>query len=343
MNRRTFTKASLLGCGALAIPNINFGKERTADELIIGHGDFQYKVQKDWGTQSPNAFPVKDCHEMVEDAKGRLILLTNETRNNVLIYDKSGKVLSTWGHDFPGAHGLTLHQEGEEEFLYITDTEKGQVYKTTMGGKIVMTLDYPKESGAYSQGSEYHPTETAIGPNGDIYVADGYGKSYVIQYSPKGEYIRHFAGQGEADYQLKQAHGICLDTRKAEPELLVTSRAAQEFKRFSLDGEHLETIATPGCWICRPVIQGNNLYFAVIVTKTWDAFDGLVIVMDENNKVISAPGGSAPSYIDGQLQEIAYDGSTFLNPHDVCIDRDQNIYVPQWASNKTYPVKLERI
>ncbi|WP_317167811.1 hypothetical protein [Cyclobacterium sp. SYSU L10401] len=25
------------------------------------------------------------------------------------------------------------------------------------------------------------------------------------------------------------------------------------------------------------------------------------------------------------------------------VDRDENIYVPQWASQKTYPVKLERV
>jgi len=39
---------------------------------------------------------------MVEDAKGRLFLLTNETKNNVLIYDKSGKLLDAWGTTYPG-------------------------------------------------------------------------------------------------------------------------------------------------------------------------------------------------------------------------------------------------
>ena len=38
-----------------------------------------------------------------------------------------------------------------------------------------------------------------------------------------------------------------------------------------------------------------------------------------------------------------YDDKTFLNPHDVCIDNDDNLYVPQWNSGKTYPLKLIRI
>ena len=38
-----------------------------------------------------------------------------------------------------------------------------------------------------------------------------------------------------------------------------------------------------------------------------------------------------------------YDQNTFFNPHDVCIDNDENIYVPQWNSGKTYPLKLTRV
>ena len=80
---------------------------------------------------------------MVQDARGRLILLTNHTKNNVIIYDKSGKVSQTWGAEFPGAHGLTLWNAGGEEFLFITDTERHQVYKTTLEGKILMTRNEP--------------------------------------------------------------------------------------------------------------------------------------------------------------------------------------------------------
>jgi hypothetical protein len=32
-----------------------------------------------------------------------------------------------------------------------------------------------------------------------------------------------------------------------------------------------------------------------------------------------------------------------MHPHDVCVDNDENIYVPQWASKKSYPIKLERV
>ncbi len=342
--RRKFIKSSIITSAVMySFPNISFSKQTRLNSGLIGHGDFKYEADPKWGIQDVGKIPVKDCHEMVQDARGRLILLTNHTKNNVIIYDKSGKVISTWGAEFPGAHGLTLWSAGEEEFLFITDTDLHQVYKTTLDGKILMTLEYPRETGKYENAAQYKPTETAIGPNGDIYVADGYGSNFIIQYSPKGEYIRHFGGTGKGVDEFNCCHGITVDTRFDDPTLLITSRTSQEFKRFSMDGEHLETISLPGCWVCRPVIHGDHLYFAVIVTKSWDEYDGMIAVLDKNNKVVSFPGGKAPDYSSGELSTGISDTSTFRNPHDVCIDDDENIYVPQWNSGKSYPVKLNRV
>jgi hypothetical protein len=92
----------------------------------------------------------------------------------VLIYDKSGKLLTSWGTEYPGAHGLSLFNENGTDVLFIADNNRHQVIKTTVDGKVLLTLNYPKETGQYTKAEEYVPTETAISPSGDIYVADGY-------------------------------------------------------------------------------------------------------------------------------------------------------------------------
>ncbi len=346
VNRRNALKTTaLLGAATLASPAFSFSilKKSRPEDIVLGQGDFRYRLHRDWGTQSPQQYPVKDCHEMVQDSRGRLVLLTNETSNNVLIYDRSGKVVESWGDSYPGAHGLTLANENGEQFLFITDPDRHQVFKTTLNGKELLKLDYPRETGMYEYPGQYKPTEVAMAPDGSFYVADGYGLDYIIQYSAKGEYMRHFGGKGEGKAQVQNAHGVCVDSRSGEPCLLVTSRAAQEFKRFTLDGQHLETIKTPGAWICRPVIKGDYLYFAVIVGQSWDYYDGFVLVMDKNYKVVSAPGAKPANYAGSELQPLQSEGKWFMNPHDVCIDDDENIYVPQWNSGKTYPLKLERV
>ena len=350
-NRRNFLTSSAIVAGGLITSGCKSGTAKpetkspllTNDGHIVGHGDFKYKVDKQWAVQDAGKYPVHHCHEMVMDKKGRLIMCTTDLKNNILVFDKSGKVLDAWGHNFPGAHGLTINDEGGTEYLYLTDTVKRQVYKLTMDGEVVLTIDYPKDSGVYENMEAFEPTETIITSTGDILVADGYGSDYIIRYDQKGNYLNHFAGKGDEDGQVQNAHGICIDERSETPSLIVTSRAKQEFKRFSMDGKYMETIPVPGCWVCRPVIKGDNLYAAVIVTKDWWSYDGAVVVLDKNNKVVSLPGAAAPDYSNGTMKGANSDGITFLNPHDVCIDNDENIYVPQWLSGKTYPVRLERV
>jgi hypothetical protein len=107
-------------------------------------------------------------------------------------------------------------------------------------------LDYPKETEQYSKAEEYVPTETAIADNGDIYVADGYGKDFIIQYDHSGKYVRHFGGRGDKDENLLNAHGVCIDKRdKRRGTLIVTSRQQNAFKRYTLDGKYLDTVHCP--------------------------------------------------------------------------------------------------
>lgn len=349
-SRRGFIKKSSAALLAgITLPHIIVKKSYGRREnTILGHGSHRYKVVEGWGILDAGKNPVNDCHEMVEDAKGRLILLTNETKNNILIYDKSGKLIETWGHSFPGGHGLTLSTEGDEQFLFITDTNRNQVIKTDLKGKEVLKLDYPKETGKYEYPGKFVPTETAINPvNGDIFVVDGYGQNYVIQYNSKGEYIRHFGGTGDTENTFKCCHGIIIDSRdKANPTLLITDRSHMQYKRFTLDGRYLSTISLPGSFVCRPVIRGENVYAAVYrSTSEQEANSGYITVLDKNDRVISTPGGTAPEYVEDELKPQRKDSSFlgFMHPHDVCVDSDENIYVPQWASKKTYPVKLERV
>lgn len=87
--RRDFIKKGSLAAGGAFIPSIfHIGQSKPKlDETILGHGDFQYRVHKEWGDLDPENTPVKNCHEMVMDSKGRLIMITDDTRNNIIIYD----------------------------------------------------------------------------------------------------------------------------------------------------------------------------------------------------------------------------------------------------------------
>lgn len=341
MNRRKFLQHAGVTMGSIAITKDMFAEKKGP---IFGHNNMQYRMDALWGKLNPEKHPVNDCHEMIQDRKGRILLLTNETKNNILIYNKSGKLKGSWGHEFPGAHGLTIQQAGSEEYLFITDTVKHQVYKTTMDGRILFTIDYPKETGVYKNKEAFVPTETTVLDNGDFYIADGYGAQYIMHYDERGKLKHFFGGKGNTTAHLDNAHGITLDNRQGAPTLLITDRTRNCFKRFSLEGKLLGVIALPGACVCRPVIQGDYLYAAVLRSPDLSAAGtGFVTILDKNDTVVSNIGGTPPVYENHVLQPMAQAEKIFVHPHDVCVDDEGSIYVAQWASNKVYPYKFKRV
>jgi hypothetical protein len=343
LNRRNFIKYS--GSGVLlASLNNGFPYGMLRRDAIIGHNSHQYKIDMKWGELNHQKVPVKDCHEMVKDTQGRIILLTNHTRNNIIIYNKSGRLIDTWGSEYPGAHGLTLVDEGGEDFLYITDYERHEVIKTTLDGRTVMVMECPLESEQYTSKAQYLPTETAVAPNGDIYVTDGYGLQYILHYNAKGDLLNIFGGNGDKEHHFQNAHGIAIDQREAsEPTLLITERQQNKLKRFTMDGTYISSIILPGAYICRPVIHKKNVFLATIWSGDGSPGTGFITVLDENNRLVSAPGGCQPVYEKGVLKPMYQALKVFIHPHDVCIDEDENMYVAQWNAGNIYPIKLYRV
>src|ERR1043165_5096405 len=166
---------------------------------------------------------------------------TSESSDSMVVFDGKGKFIKSWGKDFKGgAHGLHLRKEGSTEFLYLCDTARGVVVKATLDGEEVFSLGYPEVSDAYKPGADgkkpkWSPTNLAIAPNGDIYVGDGYGSSYILQYNSKGEYQRTFAGKGKEPGKVDCPHGIAVDVREKTPVLMVADRANNRIQRFTLD------------------------------------------------------------------------------------------------------------
>ena len=174
------------------VPTILYADDKSGSKRpVLGEGAHTYEAIHDWG-ELPADIKYGNTHGVVEDSQGHIYIhhtvnAASESSDSMVVFDPRGKFVKSWGREFKGgAHGLHIRKEGSTEFLYLCDTKRGVVVKTTLNGEQVWSIGYPEQSEAYKPGPDgkrpkYSPTNLAIAPNGDIYVGDGYGSSYINQ------------------------------------------------------------------------------------------------------------------------------------------------------------------
>ena len=336
MNRRTFILrgSSTVALLAAMVP-ASAATTRPAGDEVLGHGAFRYRADRFWGTLDPLQHPVEDCHAVVEDNSGRIIILTNDTHNNLLGYTKSGRLLSAWEHRFPAAHGLEHSIMGGEERLWITDHDRQVVSLCTLEGREIRRLEAAVVAKPYANMGDYHPTNVAVMPDGDFYVADGYGADYVHHVDPDWQYMGSFGGTGENPEHMNCPHAVWHDQRPGRPPLLVCDRGNGMLKWLSVEGKLEKVLSLPGSLPSNVALLGDHLVVA--------SLNAMVLVLDAHDRVVSAIGGLPPVYEGNDLKPLRVYNHALCHPHDVHVDDKSDMYIPQWDSNHTYPVKLTRI
>jgi peptidylamidoglycolate lyase len=341
----SLSRRKFLTLGGAALSSVVTARAAQQAPMVLGHGDFRYRVVPGWGVLDEKT-PVKNCHGIVCDAEGNIILLNDEVANNFIVYDSTGKLLHKWGNAYPGAHGLSLVKEGGKEFLYFTDLGLNKVFKATPSGEIIGEWGFPEASGKYTKATQYKPAWTLHHPDGGFYVLDGYGLDYISHYDAKGNYAGIFGGK-EGGIPHWGPHGGMLETSaQGEQSLLIAMSDQQNLLRLDLKGKQLVSIPLPG-GNPRQIKKHDGHYFIPHLADNWPAdreSRGFVSVLDSDFKVVSNIAGSQPEYDDvGNLLKMKSTPDTFMHPHDLTIGKDGSLYVAQFLSGNTYPIKLERI
>ncbi|MEO7653423.1 MAG: hypothetical protein ABIZ80_23435 [Bryobacteraceae bacterium] len=304
---------------------------------ILGEGSHKYEVTHDWG-ELPASIQYGNTHGVCEDSQGNIYVHhtvndASESHDTMVVFDSKGKFVRSWGKEFKGgAHGLHINKEGSEEYLYLCDTNRGLMVKTTLKGEEVFTLGYPKESAAYKPGpdgapAKYSPTNLAVAANGDIYIGDGYGSSFINQYDKKGAFIRSFGGgKTAAAGDLNVPHGIVIDNRAKEPMLLVADRSNERLQYFTLDGKHHSFVSGVHHPCHFDQFKNGDLLIPDLESR--------VTLMDKSNRVILHLGEDTRGN-SRELRTKTRDQFTpgkFVCPHGACFDHNGNIFVVEWVT-----------
>jgi len=244
LKRRDFfrltARASAAACAILSASTV-----RAASSSRLGQGEFQYEPIPGWGVLDEKT-PVNNCHGLARDRQGHIFLLTDDPTNNVIVFDKRGKLVHKWGTVFPGAHGLSLVAEGAREVLYITDLKPNRVAKTTLDGSPLAEWLWPSDSGKYEKADRYRPSWTLHRANGAFFVLDGYGRDYILRYGADGQ-SEGFFGGAEGGIVHWGPHGGTIDrTPAGEETLLIAMSDKRYLLRLDLNGHKLSQVDLPG-------------------------------------------------------------------------------------------------
>jgi hypothetical protein len=313
---------------------------------LLGQGIFCYRAHRFWGRLDRAKYPVKDCHGISQTCDGQIVLLTNDTHNNLIAYSKVGKLSKAWEHRFAGARSLDIVDRHGEDQYWITDHTRQLVSVCSADGRELLRVGPETLKAKYPDLSKYHPTNTATLPDGDFFVSDGYGSSFVHHFDPQGRYIASFGGKGDAPENLDTPHAVWIDNRSGKPLLLVCDRGHNALTWFSLNGEFLRMVDFGAMMIDDDPVGAMPSNVASLGGRFKDhlaiaCLRGMVLILDGSDRVVSVVGGMPAEYVGGKLQQLENYNYTFGHPHDVCVDAFGALYVAQWASNRTYPIKLQ--
>ncbi len=307
-------------------------------DIQTGSDPYRYRVNTDWA-QLPDGYRFGTTHGVVEDAAGR-IYIHHTGSPSTFVFEPDGTFVSAWGEAYSGgAHGIHLNREDGGEFLYLAATSLGVVAKTTPDGEELLRIATPPRPDIYDDEHRFVPTETTVAPDGTIFVADGYGQPWVHRYTPDGEYIDSFGGQGSDPGRLDNPHGIMLDTRGEEPRILVSDRKNVRLQYFDLEGRHLGVVEGMLRFPCTTIQWNDHIFIPDLHSRltVLGPDDTLVTHLADWPYCWKRPGWP-------NLPRSEWVAGRASSPHDLHVDAHGNIYLAEWLSEGTGKVtKLERV
>ena len=177
--------------------------------VILGTGAYRYEVDDDWAKLPPGQEFNADVAAVGVDAQDQVYAF-NRGEHPMVVFDREGNFLRSWGEGvFRRAHGVHM---APDDTIWLTDDGDHTVRQCTLDGKVLLTIGIPGKPAPYMSGEPFHRcTHTALSPQGDLYVSDGYGNARVHKYAPDGKLLRSWGEPGTDPGQFNIPHNICCD------------------------------------------------------------------------------------------------------------------------------------
>jgi sugar lactone lactonase YvrE len=167
------------------------------------------------------------------DANGAIyVLQRGENADPVLVVNRDGKIIRSWGKGmYKIPHSIRIDSDGN---IWTVDSSSSMILKFTPEGRKLMEISVGEQPAGRTGASG--TSDIAFGPNGRLFISDGYGNARILEYNSKGERVRQWGHAGTGPGEFRQPHGIAVDDRGV---IYVADRLNARLQRFDLDGRYL--------------------------------------------------------------------------------------------------------
>ena len=270
--------------------------------MTFGSGNYTYEVHSGWG-QLPEGWTFDWIPAIAVDSQDR-IHVYSRSEHPMVVFDREGNFLTSWGEDIlKDAHGIFIDAEDN---IYCVERNTHVMRKFTKDGELLMTLGTPNKPGE-ENGPFNLPTDIALGPDGEMFISDGYGNTRVHKYSPDGEYIMSWGKPGAGPGEFNLPHSVWVDSRN---RLMVADRQNNRIQLFTLSGEYI----TEWGDFLHPddiFIDDNDIVYVA-------ELDQRVTILTLDGDVLSQWGSERGSEVPGEF---------FSCPHAIWADSHGDLYV----------------
>ncbi len=296
-------------------------------QVETGNGEWTYEVVADWG-RLPQGKVFGGTHGAIATDRAGLLYVSTQSETGVLVYNRDGKLLRTIANEYPEVHSMAYAEEGGEEYFYAT-VQKGTpkenwlLLKMKTDGTIIQKITAPPEAG-FKAPNEWRITAAVPGPDGSIYIANGYGDSRIFKFDKAGNYKTSIGTKGKTDGQFDCSHGLAVDRRYDQPLLLVVDRENRRLCHFDFDGKFVRSIALHLRRPCQVSFWGD---YAIV-----SELEGRVTILDKDNTPVAFLGDNPQKtqWANYKLSPGDITPACFSAAHGCFIDQQANIYVSDW-------------
>ena len=291
---------------------------RAISPPALGEQPFHYEVDEGWGAL-PEGWEYRDVAAVGVDSKDQVYVFSRG-EHPMIVFDREGNFLRSWGEDiFTRAHGLHI---GPDDMLYCTDDGDHTLRKCTPEGKVELTLGVPGAPAPYMSGEPFHRcTHTALSPENEIYISDGYGNACVHKYSPDGKRIKTWGEPGSDAGQFNIVHNICTDP---DGWVYVADRENHRVQVFDGSGNYetqWNNVHRPcGLWMENkhdPLCYIGELGPVLPVNRDVPNLGPRISILNTRGELIARLGTEGAGLSPTQ----------FIAPHGLAVDSHGDIYV----------------